>query len=289
MRSGAITQAIDYAIPPLFVLSALAATAAVQGRVPEFLVTGLVVGALALVAAILERVRPERSEYVKLDQAFAVDAAHFFLNYHLGYVLAVGACAALGYCLNPYLQRPLWPSHWPLALQIGFAVFLAEAVSYWQHRLFHRVPWLWQFHALHHRGERLNLMRAGRFHFVDIGPAAFMALAPLVVLGAPDTMLTWVASISGILGVLEHANIRMRTPAWLGWIVCTPALHRHHHSRTPAESNRNFGTLVMLFDMLFGTYQAPRPGGPLAVGIEDDAAPRGFWKQVFAPFRRAAR
>lgn len=289
MRPGPLTHAVDYAIPPLFVLSALAATYAVQGRVPEFLVTGLVVGALAVVAAILERVRPERSEYVKLDQAFAVDAAHFFLNYHLGYVLAVGACAALAYCLNQVVRQPLWPSEWPLGLQIGFAVLLAEGVSYWQHRLFHRVPWLWPFHALHHRGERLNLLRAGRFHFADIGSAAFMALAPLVVLGAPDTMLTWVASISGALGVIEHANIRMRTPAWVGWFVCTPALHRHHHSRALAESNRNFGTLVMLFDVLFGTYEAPRPGGPQAVGIERDSAPRGFWNQVLAPFRRAAR
>lgn len=284
-----LTPVIDYAIPPLFVLCGLVATWAVQGHVPEFLVTGLVVGGLAVVAAVLERVRPERPEYVKLDQPLAVDAAHFFLNYHLGYVLAVGASAALGYGISLYVREPLWPSDWPLGLQIVLAVFLAEAVSYWQHRLFHRVPWLWPFHALHHRGERLNLVRAGRFHFADIGPAAFLVLAPLVVLGAPDAMLTWVASISGLLGVIEHANIRMRTPAWVGWVVCTPALHRHHHSRALAESNQNFGTLVMLFDVLFGTFAAPRTGGPAAVGIEDDTAPRGFWRQVFWPFRRAAR
>ena len=116
-----------------------------------------------------------------------------------------------------------------------------------------------------------------------------MALAPLVVLGAPAAMLTWVASISGALGVLEHANIRMRTPAWLGFVVCTPALHRHHDSRALQESNRNFGTLVMLFDLLFGTYESPRADGPLAVGVADDRMPRGFWNQVISPFRRASR
>ena len=247
------------------------------------------VGPLAVVAAVLERVRPEKAEYSKLDQPFAVDAAHFFLNYHLGYVLALAACAGLAHGLAPYLHDPMWPSHWALAFQVAFALFLAECVSYWQHRLIHRVPWLWRFHALHHSGERLNLLRAGRFHFVDIGPAAFMTLAPLVVFGAPNAMVAWVASISGVCGLLEHANIRMRTPAWVGFVVCTPALHRHHHSRIPQESNRNFGTLVMLFDVLFGTYESPRAEGPLAVGVADDPVPRGFWNQVFSPFRRAAR
>lgn len=285
MNAGS-TPWLDYAIPPLFLFAGLGGTAALLGRVPEFLVSALVVGALAAVAAVLERVRPERAEYVQLDQPFAVDAAHFFLNYHLGYGLAVGACAALGYWLNSHVREPLWPSSWPLGLQIALAVLVSEGVSYWQHRLVHRVRWLWPFHALHHSGERLNLIRAGRFHFVDIGPAAFMALAPLVVLGAPDSMLTWVAAISGALGVLEHANIRMRTPAWVGWVVCTPALHRHHHSRLPSENNRNFGTLVMLFDVLFGTYASPQAAGPSAVGVEDDPAPAGFWNQVFSPFRR---
>src|SRR6186713_1464284 len=178
MRPSGIALAVDYAIPPLFLLSTLAATSALLGRVPEVLVSALVVGPHAVVAAVLERVRPERVEYTKLDQPIAVDAAHFFLNYHLGYILALGACAALAYGLTPYLSEPLWPSHWPLALQLVFALFLAEGISYWQHRLIHRVPWLWRFHALHHSGERLNLLRAGRFHFVDIGPAAFVTLAP---------------------------------------------------------------------------------------------------------------
>ena len=47
--------------------------------------------------------------------------------------------------------------------------------------------------------------------------------------------------------------------------------------------------LVMLFDLLFGTYESPRADGPLAVGVADDRMPRGFWNQVISPFRRASR
>jgi sterol desaturase/sphingolipid hydroxylase (fatty acid hydroxylase superfamily) len=69
-------------------------------------------------------------------------------------------------------------------------------------------------------------------------------------------------------------------------VICTPAVHRHHHSRRFVESNQNFGTTVMLFDLLFGTYGAPQPAGPDTMGIEDDPVPRGFWPQTLQPFRR---
>ena len=165
----------------------------------------------------------------------------------------------------------MWPSNWSLAAQVVLAIFLAEGVSYWQHRLLHRVPWLWRFHALHHSGERLNLIRAGRFHLVDGATGTFMTFLPLVALGAPETMVTWVAS---------------RAPAALQWLVCTPAIHRHHHSRVHRESDRNFGTLTTFFDIVFGTFErAPWDSGPIAVGIEDDPVPRGFLNQVLAPFR----
>ena len=66
-----------------------------------------------------------------------------------------------------------------------------------------------------------------------------------------------------------------------------PNLHRHHHSRTLRESDGNFSTLLMVMDVVFGTYRKPRADGPAEVGIEDDPVPPGFWNQVFSPFRRA--
>ena len=279
---------IDHAIPWMFLGGTIAGTyVLLEQGVPHYLVATFVVSPFAVAAAILERVRPEREDYRKLDQPFVVDAAHFFLNYLFGYGLAVVACAGIAHGLQVYGMKSFWPDNWPLALQIVLAGFLAEIVSYWQHRLVHRVPWLWRFHALHHSGGRLNLMRTGRFHFVDIGLAGLTAFLPLVVLGAPDTMLTWVAAIGSMIGILTHANMRMRTPVWLGWLISTPALHRHHHSLTFEESDRNFATLVVLFDILFGTYEQPRPDGPPAVGIANDPVPRGFWNQFIAPFRRA--
>jgi len=283
------TRVIDYATIPVILACTIAATRALLGSpVPPLLISGLVVGTLAVVAAVWERVRPEREDYRPFDQPLRVEAAHFFFNYNLGYALAFAACVPLGRAAAALFPVPPWPTAWPIVAQVGLAAVLAEAASYWQHRLSHRNAWLWRFHALHHSGGRLNLARTARFHFVDIGPGSFLVFAPLVMLRAPQGILVWAATLSGAFGVLQHANIRLRTPAWLDRLICTPAVHRFHHSRDWAESDANFGTMVMVFDRLFGSYRLPAGPGPAAVGIQDDPVPRDdFLAQTLDPLRRA--
>jgi sterol desaturase/sphingolipid hydroxylase (fatty acid hydroxylase superfamily) len=281
-----MARGLDYAIPVLFVAAALAFTGwLLSFGLESNLVTSLVAVPLAVAALALERLRPERRDFVALDQPLRTDVAHFFLDYELGYVLAAGACMALGAALRASGWPSLWPGHAPWLAQLLLAMLLGECVAYWQHRLAHRWPRYWRFHALHHSGKHLNLVRVIRFHFLDVGPAAFASIAPLVVLGAPDAMVASYLSLTAAFGVLGHANIQMRTPAALAWLLCTPAVHRHHHARAVRESDSNFGTMVMLFDVLFGTFQAPRPAGPAEVGIEDDPVRPGFWAQLITPFR----
>ena len=286
-REAERNSPIDYWIWPIFLAVGIGSTVwLLRWQLPGILVSSLVVGTAALFAAILERIHTEKSEYKPLDLPFTTDLAHFLINYQLGYAIAIAGCMVVEVFFTRYLGWHLWPGHWHLIWQVLLAGFLAEGVSYWQHRLVHQIPWLWKFHALHHSGERLNLIRAGRFHFVDIGTGAFFVFLPLVMLGAPEQIVTWIAVIAGIFGVLEHANIKMRTPSWLHKIICTPAVHRHHHSAHPKESESNFGTLIMLFDILFGTYAQPDEQGPTKMGIEQDPVPRdkGFWKQMIEPF-----
>jgi sterol desaturase/sphingolipid hydroxylase (fatty acid hydroxylase superfamily) len=286
-RRGPIATVIDYAIVPGLIGGATLGASFLLGRgVPGVVVTIVAVGVMTGVAGVLERVRPERAESVPFDQPLWMEAAHFLLSFELGYGIALGACELTRMGLGAIVTLPRWPAHWPMAAQLVAGVLLYEGTSYWQHRFIHRFPWFWRFHALHHSGGRLNLVRAIRFHAVDIGTAAFVAYVPLVLLSASDELFTLMGVFLSALGVLQHANIRVRTPAWADLLVCTPAVHRHHHSRDLAESNHNFGNTVMLFDLLFGTYGRPRPGGPVAMGIEEDPVPRDLRGQILGPFRR---
>jgi sterol desaturase/sphingolipid hydroxylase (fatty acid hydroxylase superfamily) len=278
---------LDYATFPAFVIvPLLAAWLLLERGVPNLLVTPIVVGVLAGVALLLERWRPERRARPR-DLSLVTEAAHFVFNFELGYGLALLASAGLERGLR-VVMAPMWPSSLPIALQLLWAVTLYEATSYWQHRLFHRRARLWAFHALHHFGERLDIFRAGRFHFVDFSTVAFIAYLPLVVLGTPEDGITLLAVLVSALGLAHHGNFRTRTPTWLDWLVCTPAVHRLHHSRVWQQSNANFANTVMIFDVLFGTYAKPHPVGPERMGI-DEQLPAGFWAQLASPFAAERR
>ena len=44
----------------------------------------------------------------------------------------------------------------PYWVQIPAVILLSDLVLYWVHRMFHAVPWLWRFHAVHHSAEELD-------------------------------------------------------------------------------------------------------------------------------------
>lgn len=288
-RESGLRRAVAYALLPLFLGLALLSAAFLFGRAPSsaLALLSVPVGLVAILAGILERLWPERPDYRKLDLPLRGELGHFLVDYQLGYALALGTWASL----DSWLARLDWPSVWPgalpTALQVAIATVLTEGVAYWVHRLEHRLPLLWRFHALHHSGGRLNLARAGRFHFVDVGLAGLGVFVPLALMRTPVIVVAWVAALQGVLGVVQHANMRMITPPWLDGWICTPAVHRYHHSIDAVEGNSNFATTVMIFDRLFGTYVAPAAPGPETVGIANDPVPAGFWRQLLGPFRPA--
>jgi len=63
--------------------------------------------------------------------------------------------------------------------------------------------------------------------------------------------------------------------------------HRWHHSRTTAEANNNYGSNLIVWDLVFGTFYLPRDREPpTAIGVADlPRFPRGYLAQLAAPFR----
>ena len=55
----------------------------------------------------------------------------------------------------------------PFLLQLIEVIVLADLGFYFMHRLFHAVPWLWKFHAIHHSIEELDWLAGARVHPID--------------------------------------------------------------------------------------------------------------------------
>ncbi|MGC4006485.1 MAG: sterol desaturase family protein [Pirellulales bacterium] len=51
-----------------------------------------------------------------------------------------------------------WVAAMPFVVQFLAIMVLTDFVQYWVHRMFHRLPWLWRFHAVHHSAKRMDWM-----------------------------------------------------------------------------------------------------------------------------------
>lgn len=178
----------------------------------------------------------------------------------------------------------IWPREWPLAIQVAIGIAAAEFGLYWGHRIAHVWRPMWHFHAIHHSVTKLWILNTGRFHFIDSLKSIGMAMAILLVMGAPMEVFHWVAAITAFIGMLTHCNVEMRF-GWLSYIFNTPDLHRWHHSRDLREGDKNFGENIVIWDLLFGTYFDEDRRPPEHIGIKEHMPP-GFFQQLAYPFRR---
>jgi sterol desaturase/sphingolipid hydroxylase (fatty acid hydroxylase superfamily) len=202
--------------------------------------------------------------------------------------------------------------HAPLPAPVGLVLLAAtllellayEFAYFIGHFAFHRVPWLWQFHKVHHAAETMTTFTEMRQHPVEI--LAFVnliALATGFVFGAmtylfgPGTghltlfnsnivlmifLITW--------GHLRHSHIWIPFRGLAGKLFQSPAHHQVHHSVDPAHYDKNLGFALAVWDWAFGTLHIPsveREVKVFGVGAAEQPAFDSVMKNLALPFVRA--
>ncbi len=176
-----------------------------------------------------------------------------------------------------------WPHGLPVAAQAVLMLLIADFFRYWLHRAAHRVSALWRLHAVHHSPAVLYWLNTARFHPLEKALQFTVDSLPFVLLGVTEPVFAAYFVFYAINGFFQHSNIELRF-GWLNYVVSSAELHRWHHSRIPAESNRNFGNNVILWDLLFGTWYLPRQRQVRHLGLINRCYPTGFRNQMLAPF-----
>jgi len=158
---------------------------------------------------------------------------------------------------------------WPPLLE-GVLGFLAlDLAIYAQHVAFHKVPWLWRLHRMHHADLDIDVTTGLRFHPIEILLSMLIKMAVVVLVGVPPVAVIVFEVVLNATSMFNHANATM--PPWLDrlvrLVVVTPDMHRVHHSVLRHETDSNFGFNLPWWDRLFRTYRAQPEAGHLGMTI----------------------
>jgi len=181
-----------------------------------------------------------------------------------------------------HLTAPGW-------LAAVVTIFVLDLVSYLWHRANHVIPLLWRFHQVHHSDSAFTVSTALRFHPGELLLSLPLRLAAVAGLGAAPATVVAFEILFTIANLLEHGDIDVlrRFERAVDRVCITPSLHRLHHSRDWTRLNTNFGTILALWDRLFGTYHSSSSDLQIETGLPDRVTEPSWSQALLLPLRSA--
>ena len=149
----------------------------------------------------------------------------------------------------------------------GLCFVLDDFAYYWAHRTGHRVRWFWASHVNHHSSQHYNLSTALRQSWTGFIALSFIFRIPLALIGFHPAMIAIVGGFNLIYQFWIHTEAIRRLPRWFEAVMNTPSHHRVHHAVNPVYLDRNYAGTFIVWDKLFGTFQAERDDTRIHYGI----------------------
>lgn len=147
-----------------------------------------------------------------------------------------------------------------------FVLVIAEDfMYYWLHRVDHYCRLFWAIHVTHHNSEEFNLT-VGFRSSVFQPLYRFIYFIPLALVGFRGIDIMLVYSATQIFGILVHTQ-SIRKMGFLEYFLVTPSHHRVHHGSNVRYLDKNMGMLLIIWDKLFGTFQAEDEQDPVVYGL----------------------
>lgn len=199
--------------------------------------------------------------------------------------------------------RDAW-AHWPWYAMVGVLLVADDLTQYWWHRLSHTSV-MWPLHRAHHSAAYMSVRvvyRNNAFYYALMPGLWFGGV--LLYLGF-GWVFVWYSAVKLLVIVGAHSAVRWDTWLYrwkvlhpLAWVlertISTPATHHAHHALTQDDGighyEGNYGNLLFLWDVLFGTARITRRFPP-AYGLKDDRrhGQERWHAQLFFPLVRSSR
>lgn len=161
---------------------------------------------------------------------------------------------------------------------ISIFVF-SDFTRYWLHRFLHTIPFLWEFHKVHHSAKVLTPITFYRVHFVEnflfalryALSVGFITGIFIYLFGAKlniymifgVNILVFISSIFG--SNLRHSHVPFAYFSSIEKWFISPKQHQIHHDKK--HFDKNYGGYIAIWDRVFGTLALSKDVKTLKFGI----------------------
>jgi len=245
---------------------------------------------------ILEVIVPWRKGQPKLREDFWLDAFYMFFNFFLFSLIIYKAASDVVVNWFHFLLEKIGLTNLvalevgtlPVWVQLGILFIFRDFIQWNVHRLLHRVPWLWEFHKVHHSVKQMGFAAHLRYHWMENVVYRVLEYIPLALIGFSITDFIIVHIFTIIVGHFNHSNLRLPLGP-LKYIFNNPQMHIWHHAKDLPEEHKygmNYGLTLSLWDYLFKTAYIPHDGRDIKLGFHSKKPfPKTFVGQLLHGFR----
>lgn len=198
-----------------------------------------------------------------------------------------------------FLNNSLTQNQVLLFYPIVFLI-LFDFSYYLVHLAMHKVPFLWEFHKIHHSATSLNPITQYRLHPVEllINNINYVIISGLLF-GVFDYLSFDSIPYANMLGLnvftllfgffgasLRHSQVRLKYFDFLESFLISPYQHQIHHSSDPRHFDKNMGSKFAIWDKIFGTLIKSGKATRLNFGLgeSDEVQYRTFLQNLYMPF-----
>ncbi len=222
-------------------------------------------GALILFFALLvvEKYYPYR-DFSKQDlkASFKTNTGAFLVNNVIMSILSLSSLVIVASNYSSY--GLLGGMEDGLAKGIASFILFDFAVYLW-HYLGHKYEFLWRFHKIHHSDKSYHVTTGLRFHVFDQALEVFVKCFCVVLFGVPAHIVVACELVRMFFVLFHHGNFTFPGEKYISYVIITPFLHRGHHSTLRDEHDSNYGIVLAVWDLMFGTRKELEPE---SIGLE---------------------
>ena len=194
-----------------------------------------------------------------------------------------------------------WSATFFVILYTITIIIVNDFASFIIHYFMHKVPFLWEFHKVHHAATVLNPFTQYRVHPIEL---IINNIRGIIIKGTITGLFLYLAdgkvSLLTFLGInvlnfvflffganLRHSHVKLKYFDFLEYILISPYQHQIHHSNSDKHYDTNMGSRLAIWDYLFGTLIRSKSINKIDFGLgKEDKNYATFSQNLLYPFIR---